>query len=283
MVTLGCLAPLVGASPTRDLVDLGAGARALLRRLRLGRRRRAAAGGLRALHERGVDLPGGVALGDQLVGAPSSSSMISLNSSNGCAPWRLRPLMKKFGVPCAPICWPAPCRPAMRALPVAAVERRLELAHVEAELLRVLLEVGALEVLLVGEQLVVHLPELPLRLGRDRRLGRQRRVRVERQRVVAEDDPDLLAVLLLDLRPASGRTRLQNGHWKSENATIVTFASAGPLRRAFERHAHAVDAVAGAALFPPRRSWPACRRPPCCRWWRAARGRSPRRAPPPEE
>src|SRR4029077_4413487 len=47
-------------------------------------------------------------------------------------------------------------------LELPRVERLLELAHVEAELLRVLLEGGAVEGLLVGEQLVVVGPELPL-------------------------------------------------------------------------------------------------------------------------
>ena len=94
--------------------------------------------------------------------------MISLNFSNGWAPTRLRPSMKKFGVPFAPTCLASAMSAWMRALPAPLSSARLELADVEAELLRVLLEVRALDVLLVGEQLVVHLPELPLRLGRDR-------------------------------------------------------------------------------------------------------------------
>ena len=87
------------------------------------------------------------------------------------------------------------------------------------ELTGVLLEVRALDVLLVGEELVVHLPELALGLRGERRLGRQRRVGVEGQRVVAEVNGHLVAVVLQDLSSV-GTTRLQNGHWKSENATM---------------------------------------------------------------
>ena len=109
------------------------------------------------------------------------------------------------------------------------VERGLELAHVEAELPRVLLEVRALDVLLVGEELVVHLPELPLLLRGERRLGRERRVGVEGERVVRGSTSRTCAgysfSILVD---ASGSTRLQNGHWKSEKATMVTFAFSGP-------------------------------------------------------
>ena len=67
-------------------------------------------------------------------------------------------------------------------LPLARVQVGLELLHVQADLARVLLQGRALERGLVGEQLLVHLPELALRLGRQRRLGRQVRVVVERQR-----------------------------------------------------------------------------------------------------
>src|SRR5262249_41257579 len=55
-------------------------------------------------------------------------------------------------------------------LELAAVERGLELRHVEAELLGVLLKRRAVEGLLVREELVVHLPELALLVGRQRRL-----------------------------------------------------------------------------------------------------------------
>src|SRR6185436_15120876 len=49
------------------------------------------------------------------------------------------------------------------------------------------------------EQLVVHRPELALALRRDGRLGGVGRVRVHRQRVLLEDEADVLAVVLLDL------------------------------------------------------------------------------------
>jgi hypothetical protein len=47
----------------------------------------------------------------------------------------------------------------------ALVEVSVELLHVEAELSGVLLKIGALEGTLIGEQLVVHLPELTLSAG----------------------------------------------------------------------------------------------------------------------
>ena len=128
------------------------------------------------------------------------------------------------------------------ALAGAAVERGLELAHVEAELPRVLLEVGALDVLLVGEQLVVHLPELALRLGRQRGLGGQRRVGVERQRVVAEEEPDLVRVLLLDLvhrrNHAAAERTLEVGERDD-----VDLGRGRSARRPFQRDPESLDPV----------------------------------------
>jgi len=77
-------------------------------------------------------------------------------------------------------------------LETCPVEGRLELVHVELQLLRVLLEALALERLLVGEELVVHLPELPLLAGGQGGLGGERRVLVEGQRVVLEDEAHVL-------------------------------------------------------------------------------------------
>ena len=76
------------------------------------------------------------------------------------------------------------------------VQRRLELTHVEAEVLGVLLERRAILVRLVGEQLVVHLPELPLLAGGPRRDGRGHGVGVERQRKVPPDHAHLPLVVV---------------------------------------------------------------------------------------
>ncbi len=125
------------------------------------------------------------------------------------------------------------------------VERHLELAHVEPDLLRVLVEIGPLQVVLVGEHLVVHLPELPLRLGGDGRLGGQRRLGVERQRVMAEVEPHLAVVVLHHLvdggdDPAAERAlevgELDDGHLGVQRAP----------HGAVERNAETVDAVARA-------------------------------------
>src|SRR4029079_2541797 len=70
-------------------------------------------------------------------------------------------------------------------LALLRVEGRLELAHVEAQLTGVLLVGLAVHVLLIREDLVVHLPELPLLAGGSRRDGGRHRVRVEGQRQIA--------------------------------------------------------------------------------------------------
>src|SRR6185436_2238634 len=80
-------------------------------------------------------------------------------------------------------------------LVLVAVQRRLELGHVEAQLLGVLLQAGAVELLLVGEQLVVHLPELALLAGGPGGAGGGLGVLVEGERVVLPGDADLARVL----------------------------------------------------------------------------------------
>src|SRR5690606_37565263 len=82
---------------------------------------------------------------------------------------------------------------------LARVERGPELLHVEADLLGPLLVVLTGELPLVGEELVVHLPELALLVGRHRRLGRGLGVAVEAQRQVPEDEAHVVAVGLQDL------------------------------------------------------------------------------------
>jgi hypothetical protein len=57
-------------------------------------------------------------------------------------------------------------------------------------------------------------------------------LRVDAQRQMLEDDPDLIRVLGTDLLERTcwsvGQTRLQKGHWKSLNSTISTLASFEP-------------------------------------------------------
>src|SRR5439155_17521458 len=83
---------------------------------------------------------------------------------------------------------------------LARVEARPERRRIEAEVRRMLLEVGHAELGLVGEELVVHRPELALVVRARARLRGLLGVGVDlRQGEVAEDDADLARILLLDL------------------------------------------------------------------------------------
>ena len=125
--------------------------------------------------------------------------MAALKASNGCAPTRRVPLTKKVGVPVTPKAAPSLSSASTLSLNLPESSAALNLRHVEAQLLRVLLERRAIERLLVGEQLVVHLPELPLLVGGQRRLGRQVGLVVERQRELLEGDAQLPLVVGLEL------------------------------------------------------------------------------------
>ena len=70
---------------------------------------------------------------------------------------------------------------------------------------------GRSSAVLVAEQLVVHLPELPLRAGGHRRLGGRLGVVVERERVVLPHHADLARVLLLQLRQRRLDARCRTG------------------------------------------------------------------------
>jgi hypothetical protein len=83
---------------------------------------------------------------------------------------------------------------------------------------------AALELLLVGEHLVVHLPELALGARGHTGLRRQLRLVVEGQRVVTELDADLLSVRLLDLVDGID-------HATAEGALEVRELDDGDLRR----------------------------------------------------
>ena len=124
-----------------------------------------------------------------------ASSIFALNASNGCAPTKVLPLMKNDGVPLRADLVALGQLGVDLRLPLARVEVGLELVDVEADLRRVLLQRRAIERLLVLEHDVVHLPELALGLGRQRRFGRRVRVVVERQRELLERDAHVLAVL----------------------------------------------------------------------------------------
>ncbi len=152
--------------------------------------------GLRVLHDDVVDLGLGRPLGDQRLGALELLVDLGLERLE-----RLRARQE--------LAVDEEGRRAARAdlatgrrvgldlgLALLRVERRLELAHVEAQLLRVLLVGRAVHGLLVGEDLVVHLPELPLLAGGARRDGGRHGVGVEGQRQVAPGDADLALVLV---------------------------------------------------------------------------------------
>ncbi len=238
MVTFGWLAPRVGRVADGDLVDLGPGARALARRRRARCR-------LGALHEGGVDHVGRRPRGDQLVGALELVVDDLLELLVRLRALHVAPVDVEVRRPLhADLLTGGQVGVDLRLAGVR-VERQLELVHVEPDLLRVLVEIGPLQVLLVGEHLVVHLPELPLRLGGDRRLGGQRRVGVERQGVVAEVDPHLAVVVLHDLvdgrHDAAAERALEVGELDDGHLGVQR-APHG----AVERNAEPVDAVARA-------------------------------------
>src|SRR6516162_4606909 len=79
-------------------------------------------------------------------------------------------------------------------LELRVVHRLGELRDIEIQILRVLDEVVTRELLLVGEELVVVLPELPLLVRGHGGQRRRHRVLMERQRHVLPDDPDRIAV-----------------------------------------------------------------------------------------
>ena len=129
----------------------------------------------------------------------SSSSTMGRSAETGSAPTTWRQLKNMVGVP------PAPTSPACglvggdALLAARGGDGGLEAAHVEADLLGPGLVGGRRELGLGGEHLVVHLPELALLA---RRLGGQRGrpgVRVEGERLVLPDHPDLAREGLLEL------------------------------------------------------------------------------------
>ena len=166
----------------------------------------------------------------------SSSSITVAKLSNGMAPEIMWPLMKNVGVPKPPVPSPlAYCTSLFdRLLVLARVEVRLELRHVEPDLARVLLERRAIERLLIGEHLVVHLPELALRVGR-RAASAAPCALLWNGSGKLRNEMRTLPSYFSSICLIVGTTREQNGHWKSENSTICTGAVLRPHRRRVAR------------------------------------------------
>ena len=96
-----------------------------------------------------------------------------------------------------------------------------------------LLEVGVFELGLDLEQLVVRVPEalvaLLLERGLERELARRARRAGGTEAARASRRGEPCRRRSPGSSSAWSSTRLQNGHWKSENSTIVTSALSGPL------------------------------------------------------
>src|SRR4051794_39713178 len=92
---------------------------------------------------------------------------------------------------------------------LAGIEALVELVGVQAQRGGLGLELVDAELALVAEHRVVQLPELALIKGAEGGLGRLLGVLVERQRVLAEDQAHLVAVLLLDSLEGRGQARAE--------------------------------------------------------------------------
>ena len=75
-----------------------------------------------------------------------------------------------------------------------AVQVSVEAGHVQADLLSIALEICRLQLSLVGEEHIMHFPELTLLAGGNGCLSSQRRILMEAQWVVLEDNADLVAI-----------------------------------------------------------------------------------------
>ena len=90
----------------------------------------------------------------------------------------------------------------------------------------------------------MHLPELPLRLGLQGGLGRQRRVGVEGQGVVPEVEPDLIRILLHDL-VQSGDDAAAERTLKVRERDDVDLGGRGPAGGALEGNAEPLGVADG--------------------------------------
>ena len=187
---LGLFATLDRSVADLDLVDLvadgrlGSGLRSL---------RRAEALGL-AGHEGGVELTGAHALLHQLLGADDFIVHRALELLVGDRATNRTAVDEEVrGALHAQVLGQGQIGIHGR-LEGVRIQGRLELVHVQADFLGVLVEGGAIQVGLVGKQGVVHLPELALGGCGQSRLGSQRSLVVEGQRVLAEVDANLIGV-----------------------------------------------------------------------------------------
>ena len=243
---LGLRAAAAGRVAEGNLVDLRRGLPAVFR----GRRRRRGRG---PLHERRVELRGRGAAGEQLVGARELVVDDPLELLVGLRALDVAAVDEEVGRPRHADLAGERQIGVDASLAGVAVQRGVELGEVEPELLRVPIQAGAIQALLVREQLVVHLPELPLRLGRHRRLGGQGGVGVERQRVVAEEDPDLGRVR--GGEPFEGGQRpAAEGALEIGELDDRDLRGRRPLRRPAERNPDPVDPVAAGGRLP-RGAW----------------------------
>ena len=178
--------------------------------------------------------------------------------------------MKNVGVPLAPAAVPAFWSCVDLVLDLGIVPVLLELADVEADLARVLLDVGAGRARCCSRTScrAASRPCPALARGRLERRRGVHGVLVERQRLVHPDQRHVLAVLV-EHAFTVGSARLQNGHWKSLNSTIVTLVGLGAAAQVVRERRRPSSSRPRA---PRRRRAP---RPPpasaCRRWPRGSR------------
>ena len=133
---------------------------------------------------------------------------------------------EKAGIPVTPRALASAMSASMGAC-CAACRGPARNASCRAQLSRVLQEEVALDLGLIAEHIVVELPELPLlvcRHGGDVRQGAS----LWMSSGSCFQTMRTLSPYTFRICSRVGPTLPQNGHWKSENSTIVTGAPAGP-------------------------------------------------------
>ena len=116
----------------------------------------------------------------------SSSFSIPSKTSSGCAPVITPAVQYSVGVEFTPIFWPSAIPASTRALYLPPSRHWSNFARSSPSSSACFFRSATFERLLVGEHLVVHLPELALLAGAVRGLGGLLRLVVEGQRVVLE-------------------------------------------------------------------------------------------------
>ena len=138
--------------------------------------------------------------------------MMRLNSSNGCAPLSMRPLMKNAGVPMTPASLPVLHVGLDPVLVLVRIDAGVEPArHPARAPPRTASDPRRTSLRLIGEQPIVVRPELALLGGALRRLGRRPRVGMAWAAGSAIDEPDaspyvLSTWLTRRIRPQAVRT-----------------------------------------------------------------------------